>query len=490
MEMRLDRLILERCRKEPEERCLWWRGTWWSWRAYSELVHCCSLRLADSGFRPGSRLALVLPNSPLFWALTVAAWSLGGSVVPMNGQNGVQTLVRACHHVGVAGAVIAEGVPGLLPALRTAGIPAVATAVDRDQPSFSLRPFTPGEEGEAVVFFTSGTTGEPKAVCLTAANLADNVEGAVERVRAIGDDDVILNVLPDFHALGFTVCGLLPLLRGLPQVLLAAFMPCEATLEAMRRSGVSVAVAVPILLAYLTSAVARGSHRPALKAIICGGDHLPSSLDERCRRLLGLPVLEGYGLTEASPVVAVNPGYDRRKAGTVGLPLKGFETVIKDQRGLVLPPSSEGRLWLRGPSLSPGYVRPEGLYRASSAEGWFETGDIASVDDTGYLTVVSRASDVIIVGGFNVYPRDVEEVLRQHPSVVDAAVVGAPNSLSGEVIRAYLVAGPAGPVPSRELAAFCRERLPHFMIPRLIHYVPRLPRSAIGEVLKRELRSI
>ncbi len=490
MTSRLDGVILGRCRREPEERCLWWRGTWWSWRAFSELVQCCSERLADGGFGPGGRLALVLPNSPLFWALTVAAWSLGGSVSPMNVQEGPHAVLKACSHLKASGAVVMEGAHDVLSLLRSSGLPAVASAVDRDQPSFALLEAGGTEVDEAVVFFTSGTTGRPKAVCITHGNLVDNVEAALERVVEIGDEDTILNVLPDFHALGFTVCGLLPLLRGLPQVLLPTFMPPETTLEAMRRSNVSVAVAVPTLLAYLSAALARGSQRPVdLKTIISGGDHLPRSLDDRCRHFFGVPVLEGYGLTEASPVVAVNPGYAARRPGTVGLPLPRFSTAIRDDGGQDLPRGFEGRLWLRGPSVAPGYLRCQGLGRDRFCDGWFDTGDIASIDEEGYLSIVSRASDIIIVSGFNVYPRDVEEVLRQHPSVTDVAVVGHPNNLSGEIVKAFIVPDGNGPIPLRELTAFCRERLPHFKVPRLVEYVSRLPRSAIGEVLKRELRS-
>ena len=206
---RLDFAILEQCRREPEERCLWWRGTWWSRRAFSELVRCCRENLVTGRFGQGDRLALILPNCPLFWALAVAVWSLGGSLAPLNVAIGPEALARACRHVGVSGAVVAEGAPQVVAALGASGLPAVAAALDRDQPPFALRRGGGGEEDEAVVFFTSGTTSEPRAVCITHANLADNVSAILERERVLDEEDVVLIVLPDFHALGFTICGLL-----------------------------------------------------------------------------------------------------------------------------------------------------------------------------------------------------------------------------------------------------------------------------------------
>ena len=490
MSLRLETIIRKNFHEEPGEPCLWWHGTWWSRGALEELVEDCENNLRAGGFREGDRLALALPNSPLFLAATLAVWRLGGGVVPLNPQAGAEGIGRALEFADAFGVLIPKDAGALGSALAATGVPVAEAPLSGAVPEFPGRRGQPDSADTGVVFFTSGTTGHPKAVPLTHGNLYSDVAACLERVDEIGQEEVFLNALPNFHALGFTVCALMPLLSNFSQVLLPSFMPPEATLDAMRQGKVTVAAAVPTMIALLMGVAARGQLVPSsLKLLISGGDRMPSRLDERARRILGLNVLEGYGLTETSPVLAVNPNYRTRKPGTVGPLLPGVEAQIRDPEGNLVLPGQEGKLWVRGPNVATSYFRDPELTSRRFADGWFDTQDMVRQDEDGYLTVISRVSDIIIVGGFNVYPQEVEAVLAEHPAVREVAVVGVPRSLSGEIVKAFVVPKNGATPTSRELVAFCRERLPHYKVPRSVAFLEALPRSSIGEVLKRELKA-
>ncbi|WP_281744743.1 long-chain-fatty-acid--CoA ligase [Thermanaerovibrio acidaminovorans] len=478
---RLDDAILERLSRGSGEHCLWWQGAWWSREALWGLAEECYGALKASGFGEGMRLGLCLPNGPSLLALSLAAWMAGGTVVPLNWKGLDQ-----------------ETLDGLdLFALVDSGdsrvgyrsVPVVTLEHNGGIPEFAGRRCGVTDPDLAVIFATSGTTGKPKLVPLTHGNLFHNAQACVEHVEDLEEDDVFLNALPNYHALGFTVCGLLPLLFGFPQVMVSSFMPPEGTMDAMRKGGVTVLLAVPIMISMLVGAFARKGAVPnGLRVIISGGDRLPRRLDERCQRVLGVPVLEGYGLTETSPVLTVNPSVARRRPGTVGTFLRGVQYRVLREDGTEASPGETGRLFVKGPSVFGGYFGDQALNRRRFVDGWFDTEDLVRVDQDGYVTLESRVGDLIIVGGFNVYPREVEAVLMEHPKVREAAVVGVPNPLSGQAVKAFVVPR-NGEVPTlREIAEFCRERLPHYKVPRQLEVVDHFPRSSIGEVIKKELK--
>ncbi len=486
---RLEEIILENYTRGPEEKGFWWQGTWWSRRAFMELVEGCTRGLEESGFGDGDRLALAVPNSPLFWALAVAVWRRRGCIVPLNLQAGARAILRALEFVEVSGVVLLEGREDLGTLIERRNIPVDIVSLADGLPAFKIRKVEPTPADLAVIFFTSGTTSDPKAVQITHENLRSNAEGILEQVPMIREDDVMLNVLPNFHALGFTVCGLLPLILGMPQVVLPTFMPPEATLDAIRDGGVTIVVGVPTMFSFLIQAIARGAAAPkGLRLIVSGGDRMPLPLDERCAQILGVGVLEGYGLSETSPVVSVNPDYSLKKLGTVGTLLPGYEMRVLDDEGRSVAVGQEGTLWVRGDSVTPGYFHAPKLNGERFSDGWFNTGDVVRVDEDGFITIVARVSDIIIVGGFNVYPREVEDVLNEHPGVMQSAVVGVPHSVTGEIVKACIIPKPGVEISSREIQNYCRERLAHFKVPRVVKFYEDFPRSSIGEVLKRELR--
>ena len=454
-----------------------------------ELVEGCEATLAHSGFKEGQRLALLLPNSPVTLALCLAAWRLGGTVIPLNVQAGEKEILRCTAHGDVFGAYLCKGFESLAEALVKNGVPSGITPLDGPIPDLAGRKGGYETPDTAVIFFTSGTTGAPKAVCITHDNIRSNVNASLHHFTELRDNEVFLNALPNFHTLGFTVCGMLPMLAGMGQAIVPNFMPAEATLEVMRAAGVSMAITVPAMVALLEGAVARGTPPPQeLHILASGGDRLPPKIAARSSQLLGVPVLEGYGLTETSPVVAVNPCYAKNKPGTVGPLIPGFVAQVRDEAGREVPAGQEGTLWLQGPSVTPGYFRSPELTARRIKDGWFNTGDVVRIDDEGYITVVSRVTDIIIVGGFNVYPQEVEGMLQEHPAVREAAVVGIPHPSLGEVVKAYVVPQPGTRAVPRDLVSFCRERLSHYKVPRMVEFVEELPKSSIGKVLNRELK--
>lgn len=489
MNERLEETFISLAKGAPGQRSIWWRGTWWSRSCLMELVEGCETTLSQTGFREGQRLALLLPNSPVTLALCLAAWRLGGTVIPLNVQAGEKEILRCTAHADVFGAYLCKGFEPLAEALAKNGVPSAITPLEGPIPDLSGRQGIPETPETAVIFFTSGTTGSPKAVCITHDNIRSNVNASLHHFTELRDNEVFLNALPNFHTLGFTVCGMLPMLAGMGQAIVPTFMPAEATLEVMRTASVTTAITVPAMVALLEGAVARGATPPQdLHILASGGDRLPPKIAARSPQLLGIPVLEGYGLTETSPVVAVNPSYSRNKPGTVGPLIPGFTAKVRDAGGLEVEPGQEGSLWLQGPSVTPGYFRRPDITASRFKDGWFDTGDMVRIDEEGFITIVSRVSDIIIVGGFNVYPQEVEGMLQEHPSVREAAVVGVPNPALGEMVKAYIVPQAGTRATPRDLVAFCRDRLSHYKVPRVVEFVEELPKSSIGKVLNRELR--
>lgn len=489
MDDRLEETFVSLAKGAPGQRSIWWRGAWWSRSCLMELVEGCETTLAQSGFKEGQRLALLLPNSPVTLALCLAAWRLGGTVIPLNVQAGEAEILRCTAHADVFGAYLCKGFEPLAEALARSGVPSAITPLEGPIPDLAGRAGIIETPETAVIFFTSGTTGAPKAVCITHKNIRSNVDASLHHFTELRDNEVFLNALPNFHTLGFTVCGMLPMLSGMGQVIVPTFMPAESTLEVMRVAGVTVAITVPAMVALLEGAVARGAVPPQdLHILVSGGDRLPPRVAARSPQLLGIPVLEGYGLTETSPVVAVNPSYAKNRPGTVGPLIPGYTARVLDAAGLEVPPGREGTLWLQGPSVTPGYFRRPDLTADRIRDGWFDTGDMVRIDEEEYLTIVGRVSDIIIVGGFNVHPQEVEAMLQEHPSVKEAAVVGVPNPALGEVVKAYVVPQNGTRTTPRDLVAFCRDRLSHYKVPRVVEFVGELPKSSIGKVLNRELR--
>ncbi len=372
-------------------------------------------------------------------------------------------------------------------------IPLAAAPLEGPLPAWRGRAGTSEAKELAVIFSTSGTSGLPKAVGCTHANLIGDLEPIADQVEGLASEDgVVLNVLPNFHAFGFTVAGLLALCYGMAQTLVASFVPVDATIKAIKESGTNRIIAVPTILSFLTGTLAkRGERIEGVDFIISGGDRLNVQMEPRCREYLGAGILEGYGLTECSPVVAVNTSEEKKKLGTVGPAFCNYEIEIRDREGNKIGLHEEGVLYLKGPAVVSGYFRDEANTRERfTADGWFNTGDVVRVDEDGYIKIVDRATDIIIVGGFNVYPQEVEAVLCGHPAVQSAGAVGEKNKVAGEVGKAFVILKDGADATAKELSDYCRERLAHYKAPRKIGFVKEYPISPTGKILRRELRKM
>ena len=234
------------------------------------------------------------------------------------------------------------------------------------------------------------------------------------------------------------------------------------------------------MIALLLGAAGQGLDRTSsLKYILSGGDKLPENYIKRCAEILGVPIIEGYGLTEASSVVSLAPGIDGIKPGKLGTLLSCVEAKICDDSGAVLPPGKEGKLWIRGESVASSYYRNSELTERYFVDGWFDTSDIAKFDEEGFLSLVGRTTDVIFVGGFKVYAGEVEMVISEHPAVAEVSVIGVPRSISGEIVKAFIVLKEGEKITSKELIEICKKKLSYYKVPRIIEFVEKLPTRKI-----------
>ncbi len=489
MNIRLETMVENLVSQNSEKRILWWNGRWWNRKEFLAKVAACREILEKSGFEEGDRLALYLPDSPLLLILSVAVWQIGGTIVPLNTRGGTEANLRILRKLKPSGIIFSEGTRGLPEAIESEGFTSVMADLEGPIPSFRITVHAEGRRDMAIIFATSGTTGNPKLVPLSHSNLLNNARSVHENVEGFETGNILMNILPNFHAFGFTVCGLLPLIFGLPQVLLPSFIPVKNTFAALREAEVRILIAVPTMLPFLLGAVEKGEKIPkSLRYILSGGGRLDPDLERRVEARMGVVSFQGYGLTECSPVVATNRSSATKKTGTIGLTLPDYEIEIRDPEGNVLPRGKEGILWVRGPSVCEGYLGAPELNEERFHNGWFNTGDIVSIDEDNYIKVLDRATDLIIVGGFNVYPQEIEEVIQEHPDVYMAAVVGIKHHLTGEYPKAFVIPQEGAHLTQTGIIQFCKDRLAHYKVPRKVEFVTELPLSPVGKILRRELR--
>jgi len=334
--------------------------------------------------------------------------------------------------------------------------------------------------------YTSGTTGRPKAAMLSHLNLISNT-WQFEVSFEIVYEDIFLEVLPMFHVLAFTGNTLLPLFAGATLVLVPAFHP-KTVATTLIENDISVFIGVPVMYMVLLEAAKNNVTFPKLKKPVTGGASLPLDVYNRWKELTGTPIIEGYGLTEASPATHFNPPSGIQKPGSVGPAMPEVEFIIGGENDEELPVGEVGELLLRGPNIMQGYYNNPEATAETLRNGWLHTGDLAKVDEDGYLYIVDRKKDMIIVSGLNVYPREVEEALYEHPKIRDAAVIGEPDKLRGEAVVAYVVLKEGEIAHSKEILRWLKERLALYKLPRRLVFVDELPRTSSGKILKRMLR--
>jgi long-chain acyl-CoA synthetase len=507
MDFNLAVLLRESARRAPGKTAVILGDTRLSYAQVDELSDRVAAGLTAAGVAPGDRVGLQLPNIPQFVIAYFGILKAGGVVVPMNvllkapeiafqlEDSGARALItyggvlgesaKAAESAAVA-ALYVVGEAGSAPAAGTIGTAFEALlSGDAPGPQLALR----GPADPAVIIYTSGTTGTPKGAVLSHIGLYMNAD-IPGRLFEFSADDVALVTLPLFHVFALSSVMNTCVLLGGTMTLVPRFDPV-AVLETMQRDRVTVFMGVPTMFIALLQAVDSASFDlSSLRVAVSGGAPIPAEVIDSFESRFGVPILEGYGLSESSSTATFNISESERKVYSVGKPIWGTSVQIWDEDSRPLPPGAEhvGEVVLRGMNIMIGYHNnPEATAKAF-AGGWFHTGDLGYLDEDGFLFIVDRIKDLIIRGGYNVYPREVEEVLYAHPAVAEAAVIGVPDPKLGEEVRAIVAVKPGQSVTAAELIEFVKERAAAYKYPRTIEFRDSLPKNATGKILKKELR--
>jgi long-chain acyl-CoA synthetase len=450
--------------------------------------------LSSSGVAPGDRVGIMLPNIPAFPMAFFGALGAGAVVVPMNpllkgrevefylGDSGAKVLFAWYAAAGEAAKGAAAAGTRLVvvdePDMRSllGGLFAVHTRAER------------ADDDDAVILYTSGTTGRPKGAQLTHANLTRNAELTAATLIGAGPDDVVMGCLPLFHVFGLT-CGLNATMVGGATLTLLPRFDAGQALEIVARDEVTIFEGVPTMYAaMLHHPSSADADTSSLRVCVSGGAAMPVEILHGFEKAFGCMILEGYGLSETSPVASFNHPHAERKPGSIGTPVTGVEMRLVGSDGGDTPSGEVGEIAIRGHNVMKGYWgKPEATAEAIP-DGWFRTGDLARVDADGYYFIVDRKKELIIRGGYNVYPREIEEVLYEHPAVAEAAVVGIPHDQLGEEVGAAVALKPGATATPEELQAYVKERVAAYKYPRHVWLEAELPKGPTGKILRREVR--
>ncbi len=475
--------------------------------------------LVTLGVAPGDRVAFSCPNVPWFPIGYFGILKTGAVVVPLNvmlkpreiayhlrdSESNVLIVFEGTHELPMAemarAACTDAGVEMLIvitadPAAPSPVAPALTLSQMIDGQSTDFETWRRRPDDTAVILYTSGTTGYPKGAELTHENMLLNAIASrdmfLPQMSGGFEQDVALVTLPLFHSTAQTCLMNMGLYAGLRLVLLPRFDPA-AVLETMKRERVGFWIGVPTMYWALLEHVKSRGVDPTpvaehLRLCVSGGAPMPHDLMRRFEETFGVRILEGYGLSETSPVACFNQLHRASKPGTVGQAIFGVDVRCVDDQGKPVRTGQSGEVVIRGPNIMKGYFNRPDATAEVMRSGWFHSGDIGSLDAEGYLTIVDRKKDMIIRGGLNVYPRELEEVIMTHPAVALVAVVGVPDERLGEEVKAFIVRRPGATISEEELLTWCREQFAAYKYPRRIEFRETLPMNATGKVLKRELR--
>ncbi len=473
---------------------------------YAELVDLVARArggFAANGITAGDRVAIVCTNGVPFVVAYLALLGIGAVAVPLNPASPASELAVQIDAVGAVAAVVdrtgstpwRDVVPASIPSLRMviaadkAGIPGAIVAAEilgaAPAPVLDVDP-----DHLAALMFTSGTAGAPKAAMLTHGSMRANLDQARSGRENVRPGDVAYGVIPLYHVYGLNVVLGQTLLSGATLLLVQRFDPATA-IESIRQRGVTLLFGAPAMwVAFSQFEEAPADSFATIRVGYSGAAKLPVTVAETIERRFGLVISEGYGLTEASPVVTSSTGMTPRY-GSVGAVLDGIDLRIVNEDGDDVLVGDAGELWVRGPNVFAGYLDdPEATNRILTPDGWLRTGDIGYCDDDGFVYLVDRAKDLIIVSGFNVFPAEVEDVLLSYPGVAEAGVIGVPHPHTGEAVKAFVVLTEDEDIDEDTLIDFARDRLARYKCPSKIVIVDELPRNAAGKLLRRSLDDV
>ncbi|HEY7544878.1 MAG TPA: long-chain-fatty-acid--CoA ligase [Blastocatellia bacterium] len=527
-------LLHHRVEQSPDKEFLfdYAEGRVFTYREFEREVERAAELLISLGARRGERVSLFLTNSVEYFICYFACFRTGAWAGPVNALLKSQEIEFV---INDSGATIAVTQPDLLPRLEEARkrLPALLHVVvvgsgqwavgsdqgtgvrgqgsligdqsderrandesagdeskvkEANQPPTAHRPLP---TDEAVIIYTSGTTGKPKGVLLTHGNMLANAQQIAEWLR-LTERDRALMIMPLFHVNALMTTGLAALWAG-GSVVLAPRFTASHHWEIVERYKVtyfgSVATMLSMLINSYPKGVLQGTDISSLRFALCGSAPVPVEVMKRFESLFGFPVIEGYGLSESTCRSTFNPIDDRRRIGSVGLPI-GNEMKVFDDKDRELPAGEIGEIVLRGSNVMKGYYRNESATREAFRSGWFHTGDLGYCDEDGFFYIVDRKGDMIIRAGENIYPREIDEALYQHPAVKDAATIGIPDPLYGEEVKSFVVLKVGVHATEEEIIAFCRERLADFKCPRRVEFLSEIPKGPTGKLLKRELAAL
>jgi len=501
--MNLGQMLAETADRVPDKPALIFRDQAIRYRELNRRANQVANALIGLGIQPGDRVALYMPNLPYFIDAYYGILKAGAIVVPLNVLYKAGELEYIFNDSG-ARALLTFGPLAPTALAARASAPALAHAIvagAQDTPdarpwqtTFDNAPdHDPGvavsPHDVAVICYTSGTTGKPKGAMLTHRNLIANCEqcNQVPMIH-IQPDDIVWLALPLFHIYAMNVGLNLGVMNSAQIVLVERFEPASS-LEIIQQHRCSILwCAPPMFVAWLALPNIRDYDLSSVRYVASGAAALPVKILETFQAVAGVPINEGYGLTEASPVVTSNAAGPVVKPGTVGPAIPGVEVKIVDAEDNELPRGQMGELICRGDNVMLGYWQRPDATAETLRNGWLHTGDLAIEDEDGYFTIVDRLKDMIVVSGFNVYPREVEEILFRHPAVAEAAVVQYPDPYQGESVLAYVVRKPGQSVTEQEIIDYCRSQIAVFKCPRKVVFRDDLPKNNTGKVLRRELR--
>ncbi|MEA2272970.1 MAG: long-chain acyl-CoA synthetase [Solirubrobacteraceae bacterium] len=489
-------VLREQAARIPDQTFIHWRDRAVTYKEFDERTDALAAGLADLGVKPGDVVSQFLPNSLEFleaWWAILKAGAVFGPINPANTTPEVAYVLD--HSKAVALVTDARGAEVIAP--ERDGLEALKHVITIDEggdltlDSLAERGGTvptPDRGGDDLVaiLYTSGTTGKPKGAMLTHANVLANAAMAAELVP-LGPGERVGMMLPLFHANAQIVTCVIPMTIGCEVVMWERFS-ASTFWETVDKFKPVTLSAVPTILAAVLNTPNAPSGDNSLRYIICGAAPLSRELLEAFQERFDIRILEGYGLTETTCVSSINPYYGERKAGSIGMAVRGQQMKIVDPDGKTVSDGELGEIIIKGPNVMPGYLNNPEANAESIRDGWLHTGDVGYVDSDGYFFIVDRSKDMIIRGGENIYPREIEEVLYEHPGILECAVIGIPDEVRGEEVLAVVSPKEGAELDADELKEWAAERLAKFKVPKQFEIRPELPKTATGKISKAPLR--
>lgn len=500
--MSISSLLRESSSKYPKKTVCYFGEKTLSYELLDLNVGKVAAYLQEEGLSFQDRVAILLPNCPEFVTAYFGVLRCAGIVVPINPLFKGEEVKYIFNDSQISMVItsqsflpIIESIWKYIPTLKkviVVGGESNGDTIAYEDIISSMKPVGSDVEVEpdtiAACLYTSGTTGRPKGALLSHDNLIFDAQSIIEHI-GVAEDENYLCVLPLFHSFGQMVCMIVPITSGASITLVEQFRP-DTVLKEIADKKVTIFAGVPAMYGAFLSVVKKiqGYDLSSLRLCVSGGAPMPVELMKAFESEYPIVIIEGNGPTETSPVSYCNPRSGLRKPGSVGIPIPGVSVRIVDNDDNELPINEIGEICVQGRNVMKGYLnQPEATAEAMKG-GWFHTGDLGKIDEDGYIYIVDRKKDMIIVGGLNVYPREVEEIIFQHPKVADAAVVGKPDHLRGEVAKAFVVVKEGESIEPREIILHCKEKLANYKVPKEVAVIDTLPRTSTGKVDKKRLR--